>query len=238
MSDRTTSKSPVQWTKHATVDGWHTLLTIYYANSISWRALKTGALVFFGFFLWSASNLLLSYQPTWTVLHYVMAYGFILLFYGPFHHLVVIPLAIRFRKQGGTKTKVGRKLPNTGLVVFLVAVIIVGTFPTSPMLFDFGSALEDSGADINPDLLCTKSGDSGQMTIHCHLTESEGIDTVSVESGGKTIRTDESPPFDFTIRENELTEVTGQKQFQVVLRDENGEMIRRYTRTVGMVAEG
>lgn len=239
MSDRTaTEPSPVQWTRRVLSDGWHTLLTIYYANSVSWRALKSGALVFFGFFLWSASNLLLSYQPTWTFLNYSMAYGFVLLFYGPFHHVVVIPLAIRLRRQGGTKTQIGKKLPNAGLAVFLLAVVVLGMFPAGPMVFDFGSALEDSGADVNPDLLCTKSVDSAGTTVHCHLTKSEGIATVTVESGGETIDTDESPPFEFTIHESKLTAVTGQKQFQVVLRNEEGKMIRRYTRTLGIIPEG
>jgi hypothetical protein len=90
---------------------------------------------------------------------------------------------------------------------------------------------------VDPDLLYTKSGDPGEQTAHCHLTESEGIDAVTVESGGETVATDDSPPFEFTVREDELATVTGQKQFQVVLRDENGEMIRRYTRTLGLVSE-
>lgn len=239
MSDQTvTTESPVQWTKRIILSGWHTLLTIYYANSISWRALKSGALLFFGFFLWSAANLLLSVQSTWTFLHYVMAYGFILIFYGPFHHAVVIPLAVKLRRQGGTKTQVGRKLPNAGLTVFLIAVLIVGTFPMSPVIFDFGSAVGDSpSSDVNPDLLCTKAVEDGQTTVHCHLSDSEGIAEVTVESGSKTITTDESPPFEFTVHEDELVEVTDQKQFQVVLRDEDGNMIRRYIRTLGMVPE-
>lgn len=238
MSEETVTPSPIEWTRRLVSSGWHTLLTIYYANSISWRALKSGALVFFGFFLWSASNLLLSYQPSWTFLHYPMAYGFVLLIYGPIHHAVVIPLAVRLRRQGGIKTRIGRRLPNTGLGVFLAIVVILGTFPTGPMVFDFGSALDDAGADVDPDLLCTKSGPSGEESVHCHLTESEGIVTVTVESGGETIHTDDSPPFEFTVRADELASVTDQKQFQVVLRDEDGEMIRRYTRTLGMVSEG
>lgn len=231
-------RSPVELTRDVASNGWHTLLTVYYANSVSWRALKSGALFFFGLFLWSASNLLLSYQPTWTFLHYSMAYGFVLVFYGPLHHLVVIPVALRFRRQGGTVTRIGRRLPNAGLVVFLAAVVVLGTVPASPMVFDFGSALEDTGADIDPDLLCTKSGESGEQVVHCHLSESEGVTAVTVESGGETIRRDDTPPFEFTIRERELAEVTGQKQFQVVLRDEDGEMIRRYTRPLGMIPEG
>ncbi|WP_115865503.1 hypothetical protein [Halorussus litoreus] len=239
MSDQTvTTPSPVEWTRRAVRNAWNTLRTVYYANSVAWRALKSGALVFFGFFLWSASNILLSYQPSWTFLHYSMAYGFVVLIYGPVHHAVVIPLAVRWRRRGGLRTRIGRKLPNAGLAVFLAVVVLLGTFPSGPMVFDFGSALDEAGADVNPDLLCTKSGEAGEQSVHCHLTESDSIASVTVESGGKTIHTDDSPPFEFTVREDELTAVTDQKQFQVVLRDEDGNMIRRYTRTLGMVSDG
>lgn len=230
-------QSPIELAGATIRNAWRTLKSIYYANSVSWRFLKSGALVFFGFFLWSAANLLLSYQRGWTWLYYPMAYGFILIFYGPFHHLVVIPLALRLRRAGGTKTQIGRHLPNSGLAVFLIAVVILGTFPTSPMVFDFQSSLEDAGADIDPDLLCTKTTTGGEASVHCHLTESEGIDRVEVQSGGKTVVVDKTPPFDFNVNESELQEVTGQKQFQVVLLDEDGSTIRRYTRTLSMIEE-
>jgi len=219
-------------------NAWRTLKTVYYANSLSWRFLKSGALVFLGFFLWSAANLLLSYQPAWTWLHYPMAYGFLVLLYGPVHHFVVIPLALRLRRAGGTQTTVGRYLPNAGLSVFRIAVLVLGTFPTAPVTFDFQSSLEDAGADIDPDLLCTKSTDGAETHVHCHLTESEGIDSVAVESGGEQVTVDSDPPFDFDLRASQLESVTGEKQFQVVLRDEDGSTIRRYTRTLSMIEEG
>lgn len=183
-------------------------------------------------------NLLLSYQPNWTWLYYVIAYGFVLLPYGPFHHAVVIPLAVRFRKQG--RPRLGKRLPNGSLAVFVTIVIVLGTFPAvgGPMTFDFGSALEDTtGADVNPDLLCTKSRTGETWTIHYHLTKSEGIDHIDIQSGGQTIVVDREPPFDFTINSRNLTEVTDQKQFQVVLRDSNDNTIRRYIRTLSMIEE-
>jgi hypothetical protein len=231
-------QSPLEWTGTAIRNGWRTMKSVYYANSVSWRFLKSGALVFFGFFLWSAANLLLSYQSSWAWLHYPMAYGFLLILYGPFHHFVVIPVALRWRRSGGTKTKIGRRLPNGGLAVFLIAVVVLGTFPSSPMVFDFQSSLEDAGADVNPDLLCTKSTDGSETHVHCHLTRSEGIDHVEVVSGGETLTVDRDPPFDFDVHASNMTEVTGQKQFQVVLRDENGDTIRRYSRTLSMIDEG
>jgi hypothetical protein len=238
MSQEHDVTSPVEWTGEALRNAWRTVKTIYYANTVSWRLLKSGALVFLGFFLWSGSNLLLSYQPPWTWLYYPMAYGFLVILYGPFHHAVVIPLALRWRRSGGSKTRVGRRLPNAGLAVFLVAVVVLGTFPGGPMVFDFQSTLSDAGADIDPDLLCTKSTHESETHVHCHLTTSEGVDHVEVVSGGDRVTVDRDPPFDFDVRASQMDEVTGVKQFQVVLRDENGDTIRRYTRTLSMIEEG
>ena len=238
MSQEHDVRSPLEWTGQAVRDAWRTVKTIYYANTVSWRLLKSGALVFLGFFAWSASNLLLSYQPAWRWLHYPMAYGFLLILYGPVHHTVVIPLALRWRRSGGTKTRAGRRLPNAGLVVFLSVVVVLGTFPAGPMVFDFQSTLSDAGADVNPDLLCTKADDGGETHVHCHLTTSEGIDHAVVESGGERVTVDRDPPFDFDVRASQMEAVTGTKQFQVILKDENGDTIRRYTRTLSMVPEG
>ncbi|MFB6143407.1 MAG: hypothetical protein ABEJ30_08725 [Halorientalis sp.] len=228
--------SPLEWTVDVVENTWRTFKSVYYADSWSWRFLKSGALVFMGFFLWTSSNLVLSYQPAWGWLTYPMAYGFLLLPYGPFHHVAVIPLSLRLRRRG---SRVGRYLPNASLGVFLALVVVLGTFPPGAMTFDFDSALEDTtGTDINPDLLCTRSAHEGTTHIHCHVTTSEGIDHVEVMSGGETVTVDRDPPFEFTVSEGELTSVAGQRQFQVVLRDENGEMIRRYTRTLRMIPSG
>jgi hypothetical protein len=161
----------------------------------------------------------------------------VVLVYGPFHHLVVIPLALRWRRSCGAKTRVGRRLPNVSLGVFLAVVLVLGTVPTGPVVFDFQSSLGDAGPDIDPDLLCTKSTTDEEVNVHCHLTTSEGIDRVEVVSGGERLVVDRSPPFEFDVRASNMTEVTGQTQFQVVLRDENGDTIRRYTRTLSMIDE-
>ncbi|MFB6196438.1 MAG: hypothetical protein ABEI80_09725 [Haloplanus sp.] len=232
------SRTPTELLGDSLTNAWRTMRSVYYANSPSWRFLKSGALVFFGFFLWSASNLLLSYQPGWTWLYYPMSYGFLLIVYGPVHHFVVIPLALRLRRRGGTESSVGRRLPTAGLVVFLIAVVVLGTAPTAPVVFDFQSSLEGAGADINPDLLCTKSTTDGETHVHCHLTESKGIDHVVVMSGGERVAIDRTPPFEFEVRSSQLTSVTGEPQFQVVLRDADGTTIRRYTRTLSMIPEG
>ncbi|WP_248895607.1 hypothetical protein [Haloplanus halobius] len=61
---------------------------------------------------------------------------------------------------------------------------------------------------------------------------------MTVVSGGERVAIDRSPPFEFDLRASELTEVTGETQFQVVLRDAEGNTIRRYTRTLSMIPEG
>ncbi|MFB6361636.1 MAG: hypothetical protein ABEH59_09990 [Halobacteriales archaeon] len=221
-------------------EAWRTLVTVYYANSFSWRVFKSGALVFLGFFLWSSANLLLSYQRSWHALHFVMAYGFLLIPYGPFHHLVVIPVYLRLRRRGQRLSVGGHlHLPNLSLAVFLATVVVLGTFPgaVGAMTFEFDSRLAAGGVDINPDLACTKSTVDEQATVHCHLTEAEGIDAIAVESGGERVLVDEQPPFEFTVRESQLTEVVGNKQFQVVLLGKNDNELRRYTRTLDMIRE-
>lgn len=219
-------------------DAWNTLHTIYYANSVSWRVLKSGALFFFGFFLWAGSNVILSVQPAWTVLHFAMSYGFVLIFYGPFHHAVVIPVALRWRRAGGRKTRIGRRLPNASLVIFLAIVLVLGMYPIGPVSAEFGGDGGGGGFDINPDLLCTKhTAANGSAEIHCHLTEATGISYIEVSSGSTTIATDREPPFEFTVRDSELVERNGQRRFRVALRDDSGALIRQFTRSLGMIRE-
>ena len=97
--------------QRATRNAWLVVKTVYYANSVSWRALKSGGLLFFGFFLWAGSNVLRS-NTGWAVLDYTAAYGFIVLWYGPLHHVVVIPLALKWRRSAGLRQRVGRALPT------------------------------------------------------------------------------------------------------------------------------
>lgn len=231
-------KSPQEELVRILIGLWRDLKSIYYANSVSWRLLKSGALLFFGFFLWSSANLLLSYQPAWRWLTYVMAYGFVLILYGPFTHLVMVPLTIRIRRtaSSGTTRFLGRHLTKINLTVFFLIVIALGAVPPDVMMFTFSVAAASGGAvDVSPTLLCTASGPAGERTIHCHLSSDEGIDSVVVESGGERVLVDEEPPFDFTVQEEDLNAVMDQKQFQVVLRDDEGDVIRRYTRTVQQI---
>ena len=231
--------TPVAAVTGALRSGWQTLRSVYYANSVSWRVFKSGALVFLGFFSWAGSNIMLSYRPEWTPLYLTLAYGFLLVIYGPIHHVVVIPLSFRLRRRPDWRSRVGRRLPTAMLVVFFLGVIVLAINPVGPMLIDFTAALSSAtGADVDPALLCTTGGEAGQAAVHCHLDSSEGIARVVVESGGEQVVVDDAPPFDFTLRESELRSTMDQQRFTVKLENEDGSLIRQYTRSLGMIDDG
>jgi hypothetical protein len=235
MSDQHTGSgpgSPLEWTRNVLVSGWRDLKSVYYANTTIWKLLKSGALVFFGFFLWTGANLLLSYQPSWGWLYYVMSYGFVLLLWGPLTHLVVVPLVIRMRRSGGEGLPrlVSRYGTKTNLTVFFVIVLLLGTFPLGIMTFEF-QLPTSGGDDVNPQLQCTRSGEN----VHCHLSDSRGIGRVVVTSGGEELRAIEDPPFDFDLDAADVSAERGDKQFVVELQNENGATVRRYSRRVELI---
>lgn len=216
---------------------WNDTLSIYYANTPIWRMLKSFGLLFFGFFCWSAAGLLYSYRPDWTFLYYVMAYGFALILWGPLTHFVILPVAIRLRRTAThpvTRT-FAKKASKINLTVFIAIVLVLGTAPISPMLLDFGTLLEDDDRqpDVNPDLDCVVVDE----LVECSLSDPTAIDHVVVTSGDRTLETVTDPPFDFTLHVDDLEEVVGQQQFVVELRDDDGDTIRRYTRSLAMIDE-
>lgn len=226
--------SPLDWTRRALRSGWNDLRSVYYANSPIWRLLKSGALLFFGFFCWSGANLLLSYRPDWGVLYYLMAYGFALILWGPLTHFVVVPAVIRLRRSsdGGVGQWFGRHGSKANLTVFILIVLALGTVPPGAMTFEFQAvAGGGGGGDVNHNLLCTKSN----QTIHCHLTGSRGVDTLVVSSGGGTLQIIEEPPFEFNVAVADLQEVNGDRRFTVDLQDANGNTLRRYIRRAELI---
>ncbi|MFC3959366.1 hypothetical protein [Halovivax cerinus] len=226
-TDPDTTASPIASLSRVATRAWRDLLSIYYANTPIWRLLKSAGLLFFGFFCWSASNLVLSYGIDWSVLYVLRAYGFVLILWGPLTHAVIVPSVIRLRRtaDGGVRRVIARHGSKLNLSIFLTIVLLLTAAPVSPMVLDFQSALSaDSGPDVDPELTCT----STDAEIHCHLSESTGIDHVVVTSGTDEIDRVDEPPFEFTIHEDDLQEVVGQTEFVVELRDEDGDTIRRY----------
>lgn len=226
--------SPLQWTRRTLRRTWNDMRSVYYANSFIWRVFKSGALLFLGLFCWTGANLLLSYRPDWAVLRYVMAYGFLLLLWGPLTHFVIVPLVIRVRRRGADNPAsrfVARHGSKANLTVFVALVVVLAAFPVGPMTFEFQLPEGGDGGDVNPQLQCTKSGG----VIHCHLSDSRGIDSVVVTTGGETVTVDDAPPYDFDVRIDDVAAVRGQKQFEVELRDEDGRTLRRYIRYVDTI---
>lgn len=221
---------PLRWFRRVLRRSWNDFRSVYYANTPIWRVFKSAALLFLGLFCWTGANLMLSYRPDWNFLWYVMAYGFLLIFWGPFTHFVVVPLVIRTRKQGDGPVAriVSRHGSKANLTVFFLLVLLLGTFPVGPMTFEFQLPAGGSGSDVDPQLQCTKS----EVEVHCHLSDSRGIDHLVVTSGDRTVEVVDEAPFAFDVEIDDLETVRGQRQFTVELRDEDGQTLRRYVRVV------
>ncbi|ELZ10691.1 hypothetical protein C479_07768 [Halovivax asiaticus JCM 14624] len=236
-TDADATASPITVLKRSLGRAWRDLLSIYYANTPIWRLLKSVGLLFFGFFCWSASSLVLSYGIDWGVLYVLRAYGFVLILWGPLTHAVIVPSVIRLRRtaDGGVRRVIARHGSKLNLSIFLTIVLLLTAAPISPMVLDFQSALSgDSSPDVDPDLTCEGIGEE----ISCELSDPTGIERVVVTSGDAELERVEDPPYEFTIREDDLEEVVGQKEFVVELQDEDGETLRRYRKYAASVSNG
>ncbi|MDZ7688315.1 MAG: hypothetical protein U5J64_06255 [Halobacteriales archaeon] len=206
---------------------WRDMLSIYYANTPIWKLLKSGALVLLGVFCWAGGNLFKSYLPGAIWLNYVIAYGALVIFYGPFTHLVIVPLAIRWRRRAsGRLNKMAKKMSKINITVFVVLVLVVGTYPPGFMLLDFD--VSSGGTDVNPELECVERAE----VVECELTEAEGVAQVVVTSGGDELLVLEEPPYEFEVRKEDMVETVGQRRYVIELRDEDGGMLRRFSRSV------
>jgi hypothetical protein len=225
--------SPVQWTLRVVNGMWRDMVSVYYANTTVWRALKSAALIFLGFFCWIGGNLTLVYVD-WVPVRYVMAYGFVLLFWGPFTHVVIVPLVIRLRRTAShpVTRAFSRHGSKASLTLFLVVVVVLGTFPPGLMTFQFQVDTGASSPDVSGDLQCTKTSE----VVHCHLANPSGVDHIVVVSGGETLVRDEEPPFEFEVPISEMERINEQRQFTVELRDEDGNTLRRFVQQVNLIA--
>jgi hypothetical protein len=210
---------------------WRDFLSIYYANTPTWRWLKSGALVFLGFFAWAGGAVLLSVKPGWGFLSYLMAYGFFLVVYGPFTHLVVVPMTIRLRRtaQHPITRTFSRNSGKINLTLFFAIVILLGTLTPSIMMLEFSpDALGSDEPDVRGELVC----EQGAEEITCHVENPQGIDHVTVESGGEQIARADEPPFNVTFAKDEVGETRTGPEYQVTYRDEDGDRLLRQVRTV------
>jgi hypothetical protein len=166
-----------------------------------------------------------------------MAYGFLLIPYGPFTHLVLVPHVIpwlRRRTQDSWLHVLGRHLTLTSLTLFFGAVLWMGTSPPSVMQIDFRAVSSTGQVDVNPTLVCKQSPTSDAV-VSCHLDQTTGVGSITVESGGTQILRRDEPPFSFSLRQNQLVEVVNQHQFQVVVHNDTNAPVRRFNRTLSMI---
>lgn len=226
--------APVTWLRATVGQAWRDLLSIYYTNTPVWRWLKSGTLVFFGFFLWTGSSMILSVQPDWWILRYSAAYGIVLILWGPLTHMLVVPLAIRLRRtaQHPVTRAFARQGSKINLSVFLVIVLVLGTFPVGPTVLDFGSGIPLTGDD-SEEVSATLSCEADEETITCLLeADSERVDHVVVRSGGEEIARVDERPFETQFAIDDVQEVVGQKEFVIEARSADGETLARFVRTV------
>ena len=231
--NNTSTGSPFRYVRRTERQAWRDLLSVYYANTTVWRYLKSGALLWFGLMIWAFSNLVLSYVPEWTFVYYVMAYGFVLILWGPLTHFVVVPLVIRLRRTG--ESSIARTIARHGsklnLTVFLAVVIVAGTLPFGPMVLDFQPAPAgddgDAAAPVSADLECAVVDE----LVQCELAEYDGVDRVVVSSDGEEVASAGEPPFAFELDPDE------HDGFVVEVRDENGETADRFVERVDALPE-
>lgn len=228
MADQRTSRS-IRWHLGRL---WRDLLSVYYANTPIWRWLKSGALIFLGFFAWMSGSVLLSVQPGWGFLTYVMAYGFLLLFWGPFTHFVVVPVSIRLRRtaEHPTVRAVNRHAGKINLSIFFTLVIIFGTLTPGIMMFEFTSGFGDGDGgqnEVRGNLVCDIDGD----VVSCQVEGAQGIDRVVGTSGDTVVATADEPPFRFEVHTDDLQETSTGNELVVEYQNEDGETLRRQIRT-------
>lgn len=203
---------------------WRDLLSVYYANTPIWRWLKSGALLFGGFGLWAASTVMFSVTG-WIPLRYTMAYGFLLVFWGPFTHMVLVPFTIRLRRNAETNACriFARNSGKINLSIFFTCVILLATVAPGLIMLEFSPSDSHGGPNVSGDLFC----DPGDEVISCEVPDPQGIDHVVVKSGGERLMTIESEPFEFEVRRDELKKTQGSHRFVVEYRDADGNTVRR-----------
>lgn len=206
---------------------WRDLNSVYYANTPVWRWLKSGALLFLGLCVWAGASVLLSVRPGWTWLYLFMAYGFLLIFWGPLTHAIIVPITLRLRR---TATRpVTRALSRHGgkinLTVFLVLVVILAMAQPGVMMLEFSPQGTGDGTDVQGSINCTGPIEG---TITCEVSNAAGFDHAVIIADGSVIDRADEPPYRLTFDVDEVSETT----YRVQLRDENGNSLRTSLRTI------
>lgn len=207
------------------------MVSVYYANTPTWRWLKSGALVFLGGFAWMSGAVLLSVRPEWGLLTYLMAYGFLLVFWGPLTHLVIVPLTIRLRRTASHPATrwLSRNSAKVNLTIFVSLVILFGWLTPGIMMLEFSPTLGGgNGTNVSGDLVCETEGE----IVTCWVENPDGFDHITVEARGQLIAEAHDPPYEVQFERGDAAETRTGKEVVVTFRDEDGERVHRLVRPI------
>ncbi len=221
---------------------WRFIKSIYYASTPSWQLLKSGALFFFGFFCWAIGNLLHSYLPGVYWPNLLIVYGALLFWFGPLTHLVFVPRLIpRLRRQRHNRLLhwLGGHFTVTMFTLFFGTVVLLSLDPPDFMVLDvrgrLHSAVVQAAAEPAaqlPELHCQRA--AGRIT--CTLTHVPAtVARIEVSSGTRRLLQLEQQEHTFTLAEQDLTEVLGQREFRVTLYDTQGRQLREFVRNTAFL---
>ena len=205
---------------------WSDMKSVYYANTSIWRWLKSGALLFLGFCVWAGASVVLSIRPGWTWLYFLMAYGFLLVVWGPLTHFILIPLILKTRRTAKHPMvqRLARHAGKINLTIFFILVVLLAIWQPGIMLLEFAPGSSD-GADVRGTIVCEGPEDA---YITCEVENGQGFDHAVVISGGTVIDRADQPPYRM---EFHVDEVTGDR-YLVQLRNADGENMRTVSRNV------
>ncbi len=221
---------------------WRFIKSIYYASTPSWQLLKSGALFFFGFFCWAIGNLLHSYLPDVYWPNLLITYGALLFWFGPLTHLVFVPRLIpwlRRQRRHRTLHWLGGHFTVSMFTLFFSAVVLLSLDPPDFMVLDVRGRLHSAAVQAAaepaaqlPELHCQRA--AGRIT--CTLTHVPAtVARIEVSSGTRRLLQLEQQEHTFTLAEQDLAEVLGQREFRVTLYDTQGRQLREFVRNTAFL---
>ncbi|SHK61509.1 hypothetical protein [Rhodothermus profundi] len=221
---------------------WRFIKSLYYASSPSWRLLKSGALFFFGFFCWAIGNLLHAYLPDVYWPNLLIVYGALLFWFGPLTHLVFVPHLLpwlRRQRRHRALHWLGGHFTATLLTVFFTTVVLLSLNPPDFVVLDVRGRLHGTSTQAAaelaahpPELTCRRA----RHQITCTLTYVPATVTrIEVTSGPRRLLQLNAQETTFTLSEQDLTEVLGQREFRVTLYDRRGQQLREFVRTTAFL---
>lgn len=218
---------PVATIRWMARQAWSDMKSVYYANTPIWRWFKSGALVFLGFCVWAGASVVLSVQPQWTFLYLVMAYGFLLVLWGPLTHVIVVPLILRLRRTATNPTvrTIVRHGGKINLTIFFTLVVILAVAQPGIMMLEFSPPGENDRQSVSGSLECDEPTDG---LIICEIHNPGGFDHVVVTSGGEEIERVDESPFRLEFHERDLEAGS----YRVELRDGDGTPLRIFRRSI------